>query len=76
MVGEIRAGSLLLREAVRVTLSTSSALLFKILDISTGIYSYPFATLTIVTSHCLVLGLYFLVTTSSPEIVFACGRFT
>ena len=75
MVGEISAGSLLFRETCLATLSTSICLLLKILDNSIGIYSYPFSTLTTFTSHCLVLGLYFLVIISSPDDVLACGKF-
>jgi hypothetical protein len=71
MVGEISAGLLIFKDTFRVTLYTLSSLLFKILEMSTGMYSYPFATLTIFKCHGLVLGLYFRVLHSSPEFVFA-----
>lgn len=39
MVGDMRAGLLSFKEICLVTLSTSLSLLFKILDMSTGMYS-------------------------------------
>lgn len=42
MVGDMRAGLLSFKEICLVTLSTSLSLLFKILDMSTGMYSTLF----------------------------------
>ena len=77
IVEEIRAGSLVFKSTTLVTppTSSSSTLLFKIFEISIGMYSYPFSTFTALRSHCLVLGLYFRVTISPPDAVFAWGRF-
>lgn len=68
MVDAMIPGSLALSWTFRVTESTSCNLLFSILDIRNGIYSYPFSTLTFLISHCFVLGLYLLVTISSPDL--------
>lgn len=74
VVGAISAGSLLLRSTILLTLSRSLSLLLNMREINTGMYSYPFSHITFLISHCLVLGLYFLVTMPSPEFDFFWGR--
>ena len=74
IVGEIMAGSLAFKSIIRATPSPSSALLRKIFDINTGMYSYPISAFTLLTSHCPVLWLYFLVAIFTPDLVVACSR--